>query len=80
MGSIQLRQETFQGPASGFGGRARRKRSGGILSWVLDLLFIWQDRARQRVKLAEMTDRDLMDMGISRIDAFRESRKPFWRV
>ena len=80
MGSMQLRQTTFHGPAGGFGGPVRLEHAGGVLWRVLDLLFVWQDRAHQRMKLAEMTDRDLRDMGLSRIDAFRESRKPFWRA
>ena len=80
MRSMQLRQTTFHGPARGFGRPTRLVRAGGILRRVLDLLFLWQDRACQRTKLAEMTDRDLRDMGLSRSDVFRESRKPFWRV
>lgn len=36
-------------------------------------------RQRQRICLARLDDRMLRDMGISRIDAERESAKPFWR-
>jgi uncharacterized protein YjiS (DUF1127 family) len=40
----------------------------------------WRDRARQRDQLQRLTDRDLRDIGISRLDAVAESRKPFWRA
>ena len=36
-------------------------------------------RQRQRTSLAQLDDRMLRDMGISRLEAERESRKPFWR-
>jgi uncharacterized protein YjiS (DUF1127 family) len=40
----------------------------------------WRDRARERRWLMEMDERLLKDIGISRSDAYRESRKPFWRL
>jgi uncharacterized protein YjiS (DUF1127 family) len=40
----------------------------------------WRDRARGRRWLMEMDERLLKDIGISRSDAYRESRKPFWRL
>ena len=36
-------------------------------------------RQRQRYTLAQLDDRMLRDMGISRSEAERESAKPFWR-
>jgi uncharacterized protein YjiS (DUF1127 family) len=39
----------------------------------------WIDRARQRRALAEMDDRLLSDIGVSRSEAEREIEKPFWR-
>ena len=44
-----------------------------------DALYDWQQRARTRRQLMAMDDRLLRDMGISRYDALREGRKPFWR-
>lgn len=35
-------------------------------------------RQRQRFDLATLDDRMLRDIGVSRADADRESRKPFW--
>jgi uncharacterized protein YjiS (DUF1127 family) len=49
---------------------------------VLKLLaqaFVRYRRQQQRTNLAALDDRMLRDMGISRLEAERESRKPFWR-
>ncbi len=40
----------------------------------------WRRRARGRAALAQMSDRDLLDIGITRADVARESAKPFWRA
>lgn len=37
------------------------------------------DRARQRRRLAEMSDRELKDIGISRADALAEAEKSWLR-
>ena len=39
----------------------------------------WIERARQRQALAELDDHMLRDIGITRVEATRESQKPFWR-
>ena len=44
------------------------------------LVAIWERRARERRALGEMSEHILKDLGISRVDARRESEKPFWRV
>ena len=36
-------------------------------------------RQRQRHDLAQLDDRMLRDIGLSRVDAEREATKPFWR-
>jgi uncharacterized protein YjiS (DUF1127 family) len=36
-------------------------------------------RRRQRRDLRELDDRQLYDVGITRAQAERESRKPFWK-
>ena len=41
-------------------------------------LLRWHDLARQRRALLTMSDYMLKDIGISRADAERESRRPFW--
>lgn len=39
----------------------------------------WIERSRQRRVLADLNDRALADIGITRSEAARESAKPFWR-
>ncbi len=41
---------------------------------------LWQARAQQRRALKTMTNEQLRDIGINRIDALREGYKPFWRA
>jgi uncharacterized protein YjiS (DUF1127 family) len=42
-------------------------------------LSLWWRRARERRELLRMSDRDLRDIALTRIDALREATKPFWR-
>jgi uncharacterized protein YjiS (DUF1127 family) len=57
-----------QDPLAGAGARCR------------SLWDTWQQRARQRRQLAELDDRQLDDIGISRAEALCEAAKPFWRA
>lgn len=41
---------------------------------------IWRERVRQRRELAQWTDRDLHDVGLSWTDIALEIKKPFWRA
>ncbi len=41
---------------------------------------VWQMRANQRTRLAEMERHRLEDMGITSSEAQREAEKPFWRA
>jgi uncharacterized protein YjiS (DUF1127 family) len=43
------------------------------------LIALWHRRAQERRELTAMGERDLRDIGISRLDARREADKPFWR-
>lgn len=63
--------------------------SGAFSSWrspvealrALDrLLGLWESRARSRRQLSGLDDAQLKDIGVSRADARREARKPFWRA
>ena len=49
-----------------------RKRTPSILA-------VWRERARKRRQLATMPERDLKDIGLTRLDAAKEVRKPFWK-
>lgn len=44
-----------------------------------DTLYTWQQRHRMRHELRHLDERMLRDMGISRYDAVREARRPFWK-
>ena len=44
----------------------------------MELVLLWRARARDRQELARLSDRMLRDIGITRLDAERELRKPFW--
>ena len=55
----------------------------GKVIWAVNrairVLFVWQERSRSRFELAQLNDRMLRDIGLSRVDALREASKPFWR-
>ncbi|WP_432757160.1 DUF1127 domain-containing protein [Consotaella aegiceratis] len=40
---------------------------------------LWIARRRQRQSLADLTEDQLDDIGLTRTDVRRECRKPFWR-
>jgi uncharacterized protein YjiS (DUF1127 family) len=40
----------------------------------------WCHRVRSRYELESLSERDLADMGMTRIDAFNEIQKPFWQT
>lgn len=40
---------------------------------------LWLHRSRSRRALLALDDHGLRDIGLSRADALREGRKPFWR-
>jgi uncharacterized protein YjiS (DUF1127 family) len=40
---------------------------------------VWLDRSRQRRQLAQLSDHMLRDIGLTRVDAWAEAEKPFWR-
>ncbi len=50
--------------------------------WLTDLFTLvseWRRRACGRRELAALSDRCLRDIGLTRYDALREARKPFWQ-
>ena len=53
---------------------------GRFLTGVVTRLAEWQERSEQRLHLAGMDDRMLKDIGVSSVDAARESSKPFWKA
>ncbi len=47
---------------------------------LIETLLAWQDRANQRHQLAQLDDRALTDIGVSRGAAMAEANKPFWQA
>ncbi len=60
--------------------RRRDTALGQALLALVRLLLAWQERADERLRLREMDDHMLKDIGVSRAEALRESAKPFWRL
>ena len=52
----------------------------GLLTQISETLHVWRQRQVDRRQLAEMTDRDLHDVGLSWSDIVFEAEKPFWRA
>ena len=48
-------------------------------SAALRAIWFWRERSRQRRALAELDDRLLRDIGLTRDEARRESSSPFWK-
>ena len=44
-----------------------------------DLFYSWRRRRDQRRAMAYLDDRELRDIGIDRLGAALEARKPFWK-
>ena len=60
--------------------RPSRANTGpGVVARVFDRLFSWTDRRRQRLHLAQLDDRLLRDIGISRAEVEHEVSRPFWQ-
>ena len=57
----------------------RRIERTSAASRLLNMLLTWQDRARQRHVLAQLDERCLADLGLSRVDVALETRKSFWQ-
>ena len=47
---------------------------------LVETLLAWQNRANQRHQLAQLDDRALTDIGVSRAAAKAEADKPFWQA
>lgn len=52
----------------------------GLLSQLSDTLHVWRQRYQARQELAQWTERDLHDVGLSSSDVAFEAEKPFWRA
>ena len=50
-----------------------------ILAAAWRRLQAWRQTRGERLQLLALSDRELRDIGITRVDAIREANKPFWR-
>ena len=54
--------------------------ASGLFTQLSDTLHLWRKRYRARQELAQWTERDLHDIGISPSEVAFELEKPFWRA
>jgi|SaaInl7_150m_RNA_FD_contig_21_2065961_length_411_multi_8_in_0_out_0_1 uncharacterized protein YjiS (DUF1127 family) len=50
------------------------------MAHIVEIIVEWQRRYTRRIHLNELNDSLLKDIGISREEAFKEIRKPFWQA
>ena len=60
-------------------GSHRGHHAASFLQRSIDRFLAWQERARQRQHLGQLSDGMLADIGLSRADVEMETSKPFWR-
>jgi uncharacterized protein YjiS (DUF1127 family) len=61
--------------------QVRRERSDfTIPRYLLDTIRVWRLLRRTRHELAELSDHQLEDIGLTRGQALREHSKPFWKL
>ena len=52
----------------------------GLLAKLRETFHVWRQRQIDRRQLAQLSDRDLHDVGLSWSDVALEAEKPFWRA
>ena len=52
----------------------------GLFAKLSETIHIWRRRQHERRQLAELSERDLHDVGLSWSDVALEAEKPFWRA
>jgi uncharacterized protein YjiS (DUF1127 family) len=52
----------------------------GVFARLSETFHIWRKRQLQRRQLAELSERDRHDVGLSWSDVVYEAEKPFWRA
>lgn len=66
-------------PAAGVAQTIRAAGKTGVLA-AFETLMAWQARSAERRRMLEMSADALRDAGLTRGDALRAARKPFWRA
>lgn len=51
---------------------------GGLLGKLTTTFKVWDERVQARRELAELTFRDIQDIGLDQAEVDREIAKPFW--
>jgi uncharacterized protein YjiS (DUF1127 family) len=52
----------------------------GLLAKLSETFHVWRQRQIDRRQLAQLSDRDLHDVGLSWSDVALKAEKPFWRA
>jgi len=52
----------------------------GFFAQLSDTFHVWLQRQHDRRQLAELSERDRHDLGLSWSDVVQEAEKPFWRA
>jgi uncharacterized protein YjiS (DUF1127 family) len=52
----------------------------GLFAQLRHTFHVWRERQVSRRELAQLTERDLHDVGLSWSDVVYEAEKPFWRA
>jgi uncharacterized protein YjiS (DUF1127 family) len=50
----------------------------GLFAQLRETFHVWRERQVSRRELAQLTERDLHDVGLSWSDVVYEAEKPFW--
>jgi uncharacterized protein YjiS (DUF1127 family) len=52
----------------------------GLFAQINETFHVWRQRQRDRRQLAELSERERHDVGLSWSDVVYEAEKPFWRA
>lgn len=71
-------QDWVEGRATAVHGATIGRQVGEVLLALGRLLDLWAARSEGRQELHHLTERELRDIGLTRLDAESEAAKPFW--
>jgi uncharacterized protein YjiS (DUF1127 family) len=54
--------------------------ANGIFARIAETVHVWRERQHSRRELAQWTERDMRDAGVSPGDVLFEAGKPFWQA
>ena len=57
----------------------RKSSLHDVLEGAVQQFTVWRERARERQLLAQLSDRELRDVRLTRQQAQFEASKPFWK-